>query len=949
MYQRLTTIACLMIAIFTIGISQMKSADTTSAAQRIDAPPIQDAPDSTTLSTPQLIDQALARGEITKDERLLLLAYALYEPESLPSRYESQVGWYGTQYVRELIEAHTLLETAPTSPEQASEMDRILSTTAATICDVEDSANTTDSTYFRINYGTISGGLTIDNYKTSLDTTYQIEVTNYGWAPPPLAPANTFNKYPVQVSALGNSLFGYVTPSGGSFTAFVGNNPNTPETETAAFASCMVLNDDFSQFGAPGAQGNLDATTSHEYVHAIQFGYGDPDPSEDGMWYESVAAYMEDEIFDSANSAYQYLWPVVESCMGEWPDNGPPGGVSQYSNFLFFRHVSEHNGGTNSAGGGEDVAQQLWKNIGAGQAQLDAMNNALSVEGTDSNNLNDAFHKYAIAAKGSKACGAGYPAPYCFEEGAAHLASKSGTLIANHGTVAANPGSYTGSIRDHYAINFVGLPNSGTYKVSLQNTASGGELRGTVVCDTGSTYNITAFPAVASASQTTEIGSFNATGCSSVVAIITNQAKTAGNPATCTSHSYQLAVAAPSANTPTPTATSTDTPVAPTNTPTATPVAPTATSTNTPVAPTDTPTATPVAPSNTSTATPTATNTPAAPSNTPTATPTDTPVPPTGLAIYMSPSRTVRAGGIRIRDEDIALYDYFSQSWTMIFDGSDVGVGNTDIDGFHLWYGDDILMSFDRPINFPTLGWVDDSDIVRFTPTSLGNNTAGTWTLFFDGSAYELTRNNEDIDGVAMSPAGDLLISTTGTARVAGIKALDEDILKFSGGAVSAAGIMGGGGTWSLYFDGSDIRLSNSGSEDVNGISVNSSNGNLFLTTKGNFQAISLNLIEGDSDDIIGCEVPSVGATSPCIFAKLFDGDQTMWRKDIDGISILSEAPSMARISTQTQELEIERVQFEVADDESASDESAEDTELDEYDINQDGELNELFIPIVTR
>lgn len=57
------------------------------------------------LSTPELIDQALARGEITEEERLLYLAYALYEPESLPARYRSEVGWFGDVAVGELIDA----------------------------------------------------------------------------------------------------------------------------------------------------------------------------------------------------------------------------------------------------------------------------------------------------------------------------------------------------------------------------------------------------------------------------------------------------------------------------------------------------------------------------------------------------------------------------------------------------------------------------------------------------------------------------------------------------------------------------------------------------------------------------------------------------------------------------------------------------------------------------
>jgi hypothetical protein len=59
------------------------------------------------FSTPELIGMASATGLISEEERLLYLAYALYEYKSLPTRYLSNVGWDGTPIVRELQEALT--------------------------------------------------------------------------------------------------------------------------------------------------------------------------------------------------------------------------------------------------------------------------------------------------------------------------------------------------------------------------------------------------------------------------------------------------------------------------------------------------------------------------------------------------------------------------------------------------------------------------------------------------------------------------------------------------------------------------------------------------------------------------------------------------------------------------------------------------------------------------
>lgn len=501
------------------------------------------------LSTPQLLAQAVARGEITADERILYLAYALYEPASLPAEFYSQVGWYGTAYVVE-VQAYTgqALAAAPDAIRQ--ELNR-LNRLASTVCTEQDEPNEVDSTNFHFSYDetNLGGGLTISDYITSMETTFAIEVIQFGWAEPPLCTGrdtcdgetNPWGKYPIQISDMnGGTYYGYVTTGGAPYTGWVGDNPNTTAIETESMASCMVLNNDFDQFPEDTAQAALDATTSHEFVHSIQNGYGDAGSLEDDMWYESSAAYMEDEIFDDANSDYLYLWPVVSNCLGEWPNNSAPGGISQYSNFTFFRHVAEHNGGVGIAGGGEDVMQSFWENVGAGQAALTAYNNALTTEGT---NLPDAFHEYAIAVAFSKACGAGYADPYCLEEGSDYE-TFAGELPDVQGSIASVPGSFAGSVKNNYAINLVDLPVSGAYQVTLTNTAAGGQLRGSLVCDTGSSFTVAPFATVIGTGGTTTIGAFDTTDCTRAVAVITNQEQTAGNPASCTSQGYTLALSA---------------------------------------------------------------------------------------------------------------------------------------------------------------------------------------------------------------------------------------------------------------------------------------------------------------------------------------------------------------------------------------------------------------------
>lgn len=79
------------------------------ACQSLPASPNAEQPRQTptgpALSTPALIEQALARGEISAEQRLLYLAYAVYEYESLPAQFHSDAGWRGTEIVQELRQA----------------------------------------------------------------------------------------------------------------------------------------------------------------------------------------------------------------------------------------------------------------------------------------------------------------------------------------------------------------------------------------------------------------------------------------------------------------------------------------------------------------------------------------------------------------------------------------------------------------------------------------------------------------------------------------------------------------------------------------------------------------------------------------------------------------------------------------------------------------------------
>lgn len=210
-------------------------------------------------------------------------------------------------------------------------------------------------------------------------------------------------------------------------------------------------------------------------------------------------------------------------------------------------------------------------------------------------------------------------------------------------------------------------------------------------------------------------------------------------------------------------------------------------------------------------------------------------------------------------DEDIVSFDSATNTFDMVFDGSDLDA-NGDIDGFALIDPDTLLVSYDNPVTLPGVGRIDDSDIVRFDG-SLGANTDGTFSIFFDGSLADLTTSAEDVDAVEMLSDGTLLISTVGNPGIPGLSGLaDEDVLAFvpaTPGDYSA-------GSWTQYFDGSSAGLS-AAAEDVTALFANGSG--LGIATLGNF---SVEGLTGSDEDIFRCDQATVVSCSS--FSSLIDG-----------------------------------------------------------------------------
>ena len=233
-------------------------------------------------------------------------------------------------------------------------------------------------------------------------------------------------------------------------------------------------------------------------------------------------------------------------------------------------------------------------------------------------------------------------------------------------------------------------------------------------------------------------------------------------------------------------------------------------------------------------------------------------------------------GGLNVEDEDIVAFD--GTTYSILFDGSDLGLDASQLDAIKIIDNDEILLSFTSSVSLPGISAaVDDSDIVKFTASRLGDTTAGTFEMFFDGSDVGLELSSEDVDAIELLEDGRVLISTDGDFSVPQFSGQSEDIMAFTPTSLGDTTA----GSWSLYFDGSDVGLSGAG---VDGMDVDAS-GAIYLTTDSSFSVPGLS---GKDEDVFVFNPTSLGDTTTGTYdpTLLFDGSLHGAGQDIKAIDI---------------------------------------------------------------
>ncbi len=270
--------------------------------------------------------------------------------------------------------------------------------------------------------------------------------------------------------------------------------------------------------------------------------------------------------------------------------------------------------------------------------------------------------------------------------------------------------------------------------------------------------------------------------------------------------------------------------------------------------------------------------------------------PQTGTPVtktFLSTTCTAYEGSNVYANEDVLEYDEDSDQVTKVFDGSDVGIKYTSVTSFSETKNGDFLISLADNFNVPGLGDVETRDILRFEPTSSGDNTAGTFTKLFDGSANglggynvninafqfeedEVTGTDHDGDGVLneqdpcpADPQNDidgdglcgdvnLYFSLAQSVSFDNNFYADEDIIVFDEATES----------YSLYFNGSKVGLSHS---DIDALKI-LDDGSILMSFRCNTSVTGVGYVE--DEDVVRFIPTTLGVNTAGSFELYLDGSE---------------------------------------------------------------------------
>ena len=210
----------------------------------------------------------------------------------------------------------------------------------------------------------------INDAITVVETVWNTEINQLGYRPPQ-PDLNSDN------SGFGRALDIYFADIGddGLYGYCTTDEPKAAEKKRVS-AYCVLDNDyDPNQYSSPPPEvSGLDAlrvTLAHEFFHAVQFNYDWREPL---FLMEGTAVWMEDEVYDSINAAYAFLFDSAlhqpEIPLDAFQHNDDEN--FEYGAFVFFTRLAEVYG-QGFPGTAPGVIRTVWAFAGGRKEGIDAV------------------------------------------------------------------------------------------------------------------------------------------------------------------------------------------------------------------------------------------------------------------------------------------------------------------------------------------------------------------------------------------------------------------------------------------------------------------------------------------------------------------------------------------------------------------------------------------------
>jgi hypothetical protein len=181
-------------------------------------------------------------------------------------------------------------------------------------------------------------------------------------------------------------------------------------------------------------------------------------------------------------------------------------------------------------------------------------------------------------------------------------------------------------------------------------------------------------------------------------------------------------------------------------------------------------------------------------------------------ALWLSLRAPATLGGIAVEPNDVVACQPAGDGnattckWSLVFDGSDVGFFRGGIGALEALPDGRLLMRLTDAQQLPGIGeLVTANDIVLFTPTALGPNTTGTWSVYMDGDRFGA--RGREWDGLSVHANGNLLFSPPRNGAddlLPGLR--DEDVISCAPTAFDIGGVIVAC-TYQVVFDASTAGI----------------------------------------------------------------------------------------------------------------------------------------------